>query len=111
MKQPSRKIIALLAFILFSVRGRAETQPATENDGSNSVIEKIQAKLKSQPELASFIPNMEKTQLEDLIQQEMSDEDFAAVQSLLAGLASEDVQIEVVTHKNMVLSTQEYNGR
>ncbi len=110
MKQQSRKIIALLAFMLFSAKGRAEMQTANENDSSNSVMEKIQAKLRAQPELACAIPGLEKLQLENLIQQEMSDEDYASIQNLLTNLANENVQMEFVNPKDMTLASQEVSG-
>lgn len=110
MNQQSKKLIALLAFVLFSVRGRAEVSTSEKIDGEIAVIEKVQAKLRSQPELADLVPKMTKPQLEEFLQQSLSDDDYYDLHILLVRLAFANAHVEVVKPIDIILGTQEVYG-
>ena len=110
MTQQSKKLIALLAFFLLNSKGQAKMSSVTSSENPNVVIEKIQAALLLKPELYQKVPVMAKSELEDLIQQKLSDTTFTSVQSLLADLAIVNVNVEITNPKGMVLASQEVYG-
>lgn len=110
MNQQSKNLAAVLAVLLLGAKVRANGIVLSGGERLSSAIEGIQDKVQADPRLTDVIPSLTKMQLENLIEQEISDGDYMALQKLLNGLKGENVPVEIVHPGGITLSTQEFLG-
>jgi hypothetical protein len=109
----SKKLVVTIAFLVMATKGKAHT-PAPgqiDEDKVNSIISEIMENAESRPEMLSRLLPMQKSELEEAMNTDLTNDEFVAIQGLLAKLSSEGVTVEPTSPGKIVIATQEYSAK
>ena len=108
MKKHSGKLLAFIAFILTTSKGKTEQFVCVDEDKVHSIIEEIRAEIQTNPELLLQMMDLKKPQLEESLDLGLIDCEFVAIHTLMNQLLNEGVVLEPTSPGKTVIATQEY---
>lgn len=108
MNNQSNKIIAIVALVLFSIKGRAQVNNLADEEKINGVFSEIQKASKDKPMLLNQLMLLKKFQFENTVSLDLTDAEFKIIRQLIGELLNAGVNAKIVSIKDMVIATQEF---